>query len=242
MRRLHVIAAGASKELVSTLGARMSEAGEAVVDGTFGAVGAMRERLLSGASCDVVVLTEAQIAALEQDGHLVAGTAVPLGRVRTGIAVRAGDRVPAIDTEDALRAAFLAAGGIYVPDTAQSTAGRHFMTVLERLGIAETVAARVRSFPNGATAMRHMAETTEPNAIGCTQVTEINYTKGLQLVGPLPEALGLATIYTAAVSTRAAEPALARRLVGLLTGAEAAALRAQGGFERVSPSPATAPR
>jgi molybdate transport system substrate-binding protein len=231
MRRLHVIAAGASKELVTSLGARLAAETGIAVEGVYGAVGAMQERVLAGEACDVVVLTEAQIAALERDGGVLPGSSAPLGQVRTGIAVPAGAPVPAIGSPAELAAALLASRGIYVPDTAQSTAGRHFMTVLQRLGIAGTVAPWVKSFANGAVAMRHLAEAAEENAIGCTQVTEINYTPGLRLVGALPEALGLATIYTAAVGAGAAEPEAAQRLVALLTGPEAASLRVQGGFE-----------
>ena len=34
--------------------------------------------------------------------------------------------------------------------------------------------------------MREMAASDEGNAIGCTQITEIKYTPGVALVGPLP--------------------------------------------------------
>lgn len=230
MRRVQVIAAGASQELVGAIGERLADA---AVAGVFGAVGAMQERFLGGAACDVIVLTQRQIEALAAAGRVAAASVAPLGQVRTGIAVRAGAPVPAIGTPGEVAAALRASRGIYAPDMAQSTAGRHFMTVLERLGIAGEVAPFLRPFPNGATAMRHLAEATEAHAIGCTQVTEINYTQGLLLVGALPEAIGLATTYAAAVSSAAAEPELAGRLVAMLAGPEAAALRARGGFESV---------
>jgi molybdate transport system substrate-binding protein len=63
--------------------------------------------------------------------------------------------------------------------------------------------------------------------IGCTQVTEILATAGVILVGPLPQAIGLETTYTAGICARAASPDLARRLVELLAGAEE---RARFGF------------
>lgn len=242
MSLLHVIAAGASKDLVTRLGERLEEAAGAKVEGVFGAVGAMRERLLHGDPCDVIILTQAQIDALAADSRIDRATVAPLGRVRTGIAVPEGARQPPIATQAALAAAFKAASAIYVPDTEQSTAGRHFKRVLQSLGIADAVAARIKSFPNGATAMRHLAEAGDDNAIGCTQITEINYTPGLSLVGPLPEELGLATIYTAAVTADAAQPDLARKLVALLAGPDAASLRARAGFEPVSPSSTTDPR
>ena len=67
--------------------------------------------------------------------------------------------------------------------------------------------------------------------IGCTQVTEINYTVGVELVAPLPARFELATVYTAAVSVRAIAPALAARFIAMLAGADTRELRTAGGFE-----------
>jgi molybdate transport system substrate-binding protein len=67
--------------------------------------------------------------------------------------------------------------------------------------------------------------------IGCTQVSEILYSPGVALVGALPAAFELATVYTGAVSARAAEPALAQRFLALLTGPASQPLRDAGGFE-----------
>ena len=55
--------------------------------------------------------------------------------------------------------------------------------VLQQLGIADEVAARLRIFPNGATAMRHLAAADAVRPIGCTQSTEIISTEGVMLSG-----------------------------------------------------------
>ena len=54
--------------------------------------------------------------------------------------------------------------------------------------------------------MRALADTTGPGAVGCTQVTEILYTPGVDLVGPLPAEFTLATMYSVAVGTPRAAP------------------------------------
>ena len=79
--------------------------------------------------------------------------------------------------------------------------------------------------------MRELAAATSARPIGCTQHTEILYTPGVRLVAPLPRQFELATEYVAAVTSRAADPALAARLVHALAGAHAQALRSAGGFE-----------
>ena len=138
-----------------------------------------------------------------------------------------------MDTADALKAALLAAKGIYFPDPVQATAGIHFMNVLKKLGIAQQVAGALRPFPNGATAMKAMAaRPVEPGLIGCTQVTEILYTPGVQLVSALPKEFELATVYTAAVAAKAEQPQAARMMIELLASPAAAEVRRAGGFEQ----------
>jgi molybdate transport system substrate-binding protein len=228
---MKLLCAGAARGLVVALQDAFLEATGVPIDARFGAVGAMREALLAGEPCDAMIVTAAMVAALQAEGRLVAGTEAALGRVRTGVAVREGEPLPDIASPASLKASLLAAPAIYVPDAERSTAGIHFASVLKQLGIAEQAAARLRSFPNGAEAMRGLACATQAGAIGCTQITEIRYTPGIVLVDALPAAFELATVYTAAVSAGATEPELARRFVALVAGAQTRALRAQGGFE-----------
>ncbi len=130
----------------------------------------------------------------------------------------------------ALRDTLLAADAIFVPDTKASTAGIHVAKVLQQLGIANEVAARLQIFPNGATAMRHLAETDALRPIGCTQSTEIISTKGVALSGSLPRGYDLSTMYTAAVTTRASHPKPAQRLIDLLIGIDQRGMRTCAGF------------
>jgi molybdate transport system substrate-binding protein len=231
MSTLNLICAGAAQGLVKALQEGFAQATGAQIHARFGAVGAMKEALLAGEPCDVLVLTQTLVEGLVADGRMAADSVVPLGRVRTGVAVRAGTAWPDVGTPAALTAALLGASGLYVPDTVRSTAGQHVARVLRELGVAEAMAGRLREYPNGATAMREMAATAEPAPIGCTQVTEIKYTPGVELVALLPREFELATLYTAAVAADSPQAALARQFVALLTGAESAALRRAGGFD-----------
>lgn len=233
MTSIDLLSGGAAQGLVGQLQARFLAQGGGAVQGRFGAVGQMREQLLAGAPCDVLILTQALIDQLTTQGHVQPGSARALGAVKTGVAVKAGEPAPDTSSPAALKAALLAAGGVYFPDPLKATAGIHFMKVLESLGIAQALAGRLRPFPNGATTMAALAAAPEPGLIGCTQVTEILYTPGVRLAGLLPAEFELATVYTAAVCTRAAQPAQAAAFVELLAGSEAAALRAAGGFEAV---------
>jgi molybdate transport system substrate-binding protein len=228
---LKLLCAGAAKGLVHALAPRLRDETGATVGGRFGAVGAMKEALLAGEPCDLMVTTETMARELEAEGRLRAGSLVPLGRVRTGVAVRRGTPPPDVCSRAALAAALAAADALFVPDTVRSTAGQHVARVLDALGLRDALAPRLREYPNGATAMAELAACDAASPIGITQVTEILYTEGATLVAPLPAEFELATVYVAAVAAGAASPELAARFIAMLAGEAAAALRAEAGFE-----------
>lgn len=231
MSVVNVLSGGAAAAVVKGVQAQFEQETGAKVNGTFSAVGQMRDQLLAGTPCDLVILTRPLVAKLIASGHVVAGSAKSLGLVKTGVAVPAGAARPEIGNREALAAAFRAASEIYYPDPEKATAGIHFMNVLKALGLDQELKAAFRPYPNGATAMGEMAKSKARNVIGCTQETEINYTPGVDLVGSLPKEFELATDYTLGICTKAQEPELARKLAALLAGPASEAIRRQGGFE-----------
>jgi molybdate transport system substrate-binding protein len=230
MTALNILSGGAAQGLVASLAPKFKALTGLGIEGEFGAVGAMADKLRQGTPADIVILTAKMIADLAQENLVAKDSISDIGLVETAIAVRAGDPRVSVSDAEGLRAAFLAADAIFVPDTKTSTAGIHVAKILQQLGIAVDVAARLRIFPNGATAMRHLAETDAVRPIGCTQSTEIISTKGVVLSGSLPPGSELSTMYTAAVTTRAADPLHARDLIDLLIGADQDQLRGSAGF------------
>jgi molybdate transport system substrate-binding protein len=228
---IHLVSGGAAQGLVEELKARFAASEGPQVRGTFGAVGAMRDKLLAGEPCDVVILTQALIDQLAKDGHVDGQTITPLGLVKSGVAGTVGEPHPDTATAAALKAALQGASAVYFPDPVKATAGIHFMKVMKTLGVDAELATRFKSFPNGAAAMRAMAQDSGKGAIGCTQVTEILFAPGVELAGLLPNEFELATVYTAAVATKAQDPQAARAFIAMLAGGDAAALRTSGGFE-----------
>lgn len=223
--RLDFISAGAAQAAVAALAAQRG----IEVAGSFGAVGAMRDKFLAGEACDVLILARAQIEALAAEGRISAAPCADLGSVRTGIALRADDARPRIQTEDDVRNAFLGADALYIPDPVKSTAGIHVMKVLDLLGIRADMEARIRAFPNGATAMRALAAVQGGGPAGCTQKTEILATAGVAWIAPLMGRLELATVYTAAAALGASPEA--REFVAALGGKTAAPMRRSAGFD-----------
>jgi len=229
--KLVILSGGAAAGIVKGLQAEFEEKYSCQIQGTFSAVGAMRELLLSGEACDIVILTRAMIQELIQSGHVVKNSLASLGIVRTGVAIKDGDPVPEIANRDQLLNALKHARGIYFPDPQKATAGIHVLNVLKSLGLDQSKEKDLRIFPNGATAMAAMAASSETGLIGSTQVTEIIITPGVRFIGMLPKEFELATDYCLGICSTAQNPELALTFASILTGQDAASLRQKLGFE-----------
>ena len=230
MNSLSILSGGAAQGLVGSLAPAFKAQSGFEITGEFGAVGAMADKLRKGMPADIVILTAAIVAKLAEEKLVVASSISDVGLVETALATRIADPQVTVGDAAGLRDAFLAADAIFLPDTKASTAGIHVAKVLVLLGIGDDVAARLRVFPNGATAMRELAMSNATRPIGCTQSTEIISTDGVMLSGSLPPGCELATMYTAGITARAAFAPEAQVLIGLLTGAGQREQRERAGF------------
>jgi len=227
---VNILSGGAAQGLVRGLTDAFKAQTGFGIDGEFGAVGIMADKLRAASPTDLVILTQALLTKLAQEKLVTASSIADVGPVETALAVRSRDPRVTVRTEADLREVLRSADAIYVPDTKASTAGQHFAQMLDQLGIAYEVASRLKIFPNGATAMRELAASTAQRPIGCTQATEIIATDGIALSGLLPPGCELVTTYTAGVTVRAAHPKEAVALIALLTSADRKELRQRVGF------------
>lgn len=227
-----VLSAGAAQGLIGALADTLRQQLDVVTTGRFGAVGAMQDAFRAGEPCDVFVSTHTMIEAMITSGELSADGAGPIGKVSTGVAVPAGRPMPSVSAPEDFAGALSSASTLWVPDMFKSTAGQHIARVLEALGLRQALDSRIRMFANGATAMKAMADSGDPHALGCTQMSEILFTPGVQWVDALPREFELATTYSAAVSGRASRADLARAVVQQLRAHHHDELARRCGFER----------
>jgi molybdate transport system substrate-binding protein len=228
--RLNILSGGAAQGLVGSLAPAFKAQTGFDIAGEFGAVGFMADKLRKGTPADVVILTAAILARLAEEKLVLPSSISNIGLVETALAVRAGDPKVIVTDAASLRDALRASDAIFVPDTKASTAGNHVAKVLEQLGIADEVASRLKIFANGATAMKQLAVSGAKRPIGCTQATEIITTAGVALSGSLPSGCELSTMYTAGVTTNAANAAQAQILIDLLTADGQRASHRRAGF------------
>jgi len=221
------LAAGAAQGAVLRLEPAIAATSRSKLDAVFDTVGALRDRVLGGDSADLVILSQAGLAALEKAGKIV-GPAVDLGSISVALAVRKGAPVPDVASPDALKQALLSAGSIAHADPARgATAGAHFAHVLEQLGIAKDVGARVTVLPFGGDVIEEVAR--GRFEIGVSQSSEIVAHPGVTLVGRLPAPHDRRTRYLAAKLVGAG--ARADAVLAVLQTTAARSVFAEFGFE-----------
>ena len=231
MAMIRIVSGGAAQTVVEKIAAAFKrDTGHEIV-AEFSAVGAMAGKITAGEPVDVAVLTAALIDELAAKGFVVAGSRTDLGRVGTGVAVRAGTPLPDVSGVDVLRGNMLAAAKIVCPDPAVATAGKVVMKVIERLGIAAQVQGKMQFFPNGYAAMRWLAASSGTREMGITQITEILPNKGVTLAGPLPPELQAKTVYSAGVVAQSREPDVAKAFLARFSASEARPILAAAGYE-----------
>ncbi len=182
------------------------------------------QRVQAGEAFDVVVLASDAIAKLEAAGHVRAGSRVDLVRSGVAVAVRAGAQPPDISSEDAVRAAVLAA-----PSISYSTgpSGVALAKLFERWGIADQIQSRIVQAPPGVPVGALVAS--GEVALGFQQLSELLPLEGITILGPLPPAIQVTTIFSAAVATTSAQFDAVRALLDYLASpATADVKRAQG--------------
>jgi len=185
----------------------------------------LRRRVEAGETPDVLIAPVPVMEALAR--ALVDSPRETVGKVGVAVVVRVGARLPDVATPEALRQALLDCESLVFN---RASTGTYFERVLDRLGIAEAVAAKTTRYPDGATVMEHVIRG-RGYEIGIGPVTEIRpfESKGLRLVGPLPPPIQNHTTYVAGVLTKSAAPGPAAAFVRhLVTPASRAVFAATG--------------
>ena len=230
--QLRILSGGAAQGLVAALRGAVQGRTGCEIDGTFGAVGAMRDKLLAGAPADLLILTAALIAELARCKAMSWRAPPPISAsCARPWRCAAANRCPPVGDAAALRAALLAADAIYFPDPKLATAGIHFAKVLERLGIAADVAARLDPIPTAPRPCARWPAARGGRPIGCTQVTEILSTPGVTLVGPCRRSSSWRPSTRPAFARAPRCRTQARRLAALLAGDTARDMRERVGLE-----------
>lgn len=183
----------------------------------FDATQAILGRLKSGEPADLLILTAEAMQNLEVK------QVRNLGSSGVGIAVRAGAPKPEIGSVEAFKRMLTEAKS--VAHSKVGASGIYFAELLGRLDITLQKRIVVEKGPVGLVVASGEAE------IGVQQLCELAPVRGIDIVGPLPDAVQRVTHFAAGIPANAANPQGAAALLELLRSEAARAVMLQGGLE-----------
>ena len=222
------ISSMATREVLAELAQAYERRSErAVTVESVGGVDAVR-RVEAGEAFDFVVLASEAIDALAGSGHVDPASRIDLARSGIAIAVAAGAARPDVASEAAVRTAVLAGRSI---GCSTGPSGTHLGRLLERWGIAETIAPRlVRARPGvpvGTLVARGEVE------LGFQQLSELMPVPGIDVIGLLPPEIQAVTVFAGAVCRASSQRHDARALLAFIASPEADAAKRRHGMDPV---------
>jgi molybdate transport system substrate-binding protein len=190
-------------------------------------------RLARGEPADVLIMVGYALGDLVKQGKVVADSRVDLVKSPIGIAVKSGAPKPDISSADSTRQALLAAKSVAYSDSAS---GVYVSTeMFSKLGIADQMKDKARMIP--ATPVGEIVAKGEAE-IGLQQISELKPVAGIDIVGPLPDALQKITVFSAGIATVSKEPEAGKALISFLASPEAREALIESGLDPI-PAPAT---
>jgi len=169
------------------------------------------KRVSDGERFDVVVLAADAIGRLAAEGRVVPGSERALARSGVAVAVRRGARVPAIQTEAALREAVLAARTL---GYSTGPSGAALLKLFARWGIDDVLRPRLVQAPAGIAVATLLAR--GDAELGFQQLSELIHADGIAVIGPMPPGLEIDTVFSGAVCATSAQPDAAAALLDFI--------------------------
>jgi molybdate transport system substrate-binding protein len=232
---ISVFSSGAPSAVLKVLAMAFARDTGNHVEFTVGTPGDLQNKLVAGATPDLVVAPAPVIEKLEKAGTLKAGSRVDLARVGVGVAVRVGAPQPDIGTVDAVRKMLLAAKSVvHTSPDGSGFAGKAVARMIEQMGIADAVKPKLtimQAIDGGVDLVaKGKAE------VGMFNISEILPVPGVTLVGPLPSSVQSYIVFAVALHAGSRSPGLAQTFIKRATDPASRAQWKAGGLEAMSGS------
>jgi molybdate transport system substrate-binding protein len=206
---IHVMSSLAMKSASELLAPRFEQEEKVRVSMQFVGGADIGKRLRAREPVDLVMLAASAVDDFIREGLVQAGSRVDLVRSIIGVAVKSGAPRPDISSADAVRRAVDSARVIAY---SSGPSGVYLAGVFERWAIPkEKLRQTAPGVPSGSLLVSGEAD------LAFQQVSELLAVKGIDLVGPLPGALQLVTIFSAGTPVTATNAKAARAFTAFLT-------------------------
>ena len=205
---IKLISSMATRQVLAELAAQwQSNTGIEVTIESVGGVDAAK-RVQAGEAFDGVVLASDAIEKLATGGHVLSSSNVDLVRSSVAVAVKAGTPLPDISTE---------------------SAGVALVKLFERWGMWDALKARIVQAPPGIPVGTLVAR--GEVALGFQQLSELMHLDGITVVGTLPEAVAITTVFSAATCATSAQSETTAKLFAFMAAAESDPVKQKHGMQ-----------
>jgi molybdate transport system substrate-binding protein len=229
MAAIKIMSGGAPKEIFLQLTPQFERQSGAKIEYVFAVMSALRDKLAAGEKADVLVMPTNILDGYQQNGVVQAQGRAILGLVSINAVIRAGAPKPDLSTPEKVKQAILNSQAIIHATPGATPSGTHMGKLIEQLGIADAMKGRIIHRPalEGGVQLVASGEA----EIGFYPKSEVVNTSGLTVVGPLPAAIQLMTIYGAAVAAASAAPQEAAAFIAFMSSPAHRAAWTQAGFD-----------
>ncbi len=223
---IKVFSGNGARAAVSELGAQFERATGHKVTIQFAVNPSVKRKIEAGEPFDVAVLNPPVLDALIKNGKVRADTRAVLGRCGIGVAIRAGAPKPDISTVEAFTHTLLNAKSVAYPG--EGASGVYFTSLVDRLGIAAEMQAKLRPMPG-----EYNVEVVAHGEVELVVVvaSRISGVPGVERIGLIPQELQTWIGFTAGVGSSAEQPEAAGSLIEFFTAPAAATVLRSMGIE-----------
>ena len=229
MATIRIMSGGAPKEIFLQLTPQFERQSGHKIDYVFAVMSALRDKLAAGEKADVLVMPTNILDGYQKDNVVRAQGRAVLGLVSVNAVVRTGAAKPDLSTAEKVKQAMLNSRAITHATPGATPSGTHMGKLVEQLGIADAMKGKIihRAALEGGVQLVAGGEA----EIGFYPKSEVVNTDGLTVVGPLPAAIQLTTIYGAAVTVASPAPDAAAAFIKFMSDPAHRAAWTHAGFD-----------